>query len=251
MSRQAKLSWPCQPSSDYPTAPKRQRFYTAECSRIDKELVPSIAAVSTEYRTSCVVYNKGDVGVQIGSIKSMSDADKYALNKIPMLHQFIMSSQSMWNMVSNDPFSAAGLENTHGWFTPSTLMGVFVFHVLFLPKCTSSSERILVEKPMNKYTKASDHLKEHSYKKAHFAALEDMESFKTVMEHTRLPVGDQLQSAVGKQIQQNHEKLLSILKTVVLCGRQNISFRGHRDDSGVGMPVRLRGPESFHYHYIT
>ena len=84
---------------------------------------------------------------------------------------------------------------------------------------------------MNKYTKASDYLKEHSYKKAHFAALEDMESFKTVMEHTRLPVGDQLQSAIGKQIQQNREKLLSIFKTEVLCGRQNISFRGHRDDS--------------------
>ena len=81
--------------------------------------------LSTEHKTSCVVYNKGDVGVQIGSIKGMSDADKYALIQDPYVPPIDMSSQSMWNMVSNDPFSTAGLENTHGWFTsPSTLQPV-------------------------------------------------------------------------------------------------------------------------------
>ena len=37
--------------------------------------------------------------------------------------------------------------------------------------------------------------------------------------------------AVSKQIKVNRAKLLSILKTVVLCGKQNTPLRGHRDDS--------------------
>ena len=62
MSRQAKLSWPCQPSSDRPTAPKRQCFDTTERSSVNKDPVPSIAAVCTEHTASCVAYNKGYVG---------------------------------------------------------------------------------------------------------------------------------------------------------------------------------------------
>ena len=58
-----------------------------------------------------------------------------------------------------------------------------------------------------------------------------METFKSVMEQSMLLTHDQLQSAGGKQIKRNREKLMSILKTVVLCGKQNISFRGHRYDS--------------------
>ena len=87
------------------------------------------------------------------------------------------------------------------------------------------SDRVLVERPMSRFTKASDHLKEHSQKRAHFVAIQDMETFKSVMEQSMLPIHDQLQSAVGKQIKINREKLMSILKTVVLCGKQNISLR--------------------------
>ena len=57
-----------------------------------------------------------------------------------------------------------------------------------------------------------------------------MESFRSVMEQSVLPI-HQLQSAVCLQIKRDREKLMYILKTVVLCGKQNISFRGHRDDS--------------------
>ena len=33
------------------------------------------------------------------------------------------------------------------------------------------------------------------------------------------------------RIKKNRQKLVSILQTVVLCGRQNIASRGHRDDN--------------------
>ena len=36
---------------------------------------------------------------------------------------------------------------------------------------------------------------------------------------------------LNKKISTNRAKLLSVAKTVLLCGRQNIPLRGHRDDS--------------------
>ena len=42
---------------------------------------------------------------------------------------------------------------------------------------SGTAGRIVIEKPMTNFTKASDQLKEHSQKKAHFSALEDMESY--------------------------------------------------------------------------
>ena len=41
----------------------------------------------------------------------------------------------------------------------------------------------------------------------------------------------QLDNAVAKQIELNRQKLVPIVGTVILCGRQNVSLRAHRDDS--------------------
>ena len=35
----------------------------------------------------------------------------------------------------------------------------------------------------------------------------------------------------SSHVAENHQKLVSILQTVVLCGRQNIAFCGHREDN--------------------
>ena len=39
----------------------------------------------------------------------------------------------------------------------------------------------------------------------------------------------QLNSLLNKQIEQNRQKLLPVVGAVILCGRQNIALRGHRD----------------------
>lgn len=35
------------------------------------------------------------------------------------------------------------------------------------------------------------------------------------------------------QIKENKQRLIPIIKTIILCGRQNISIRAHRDDKNV------------------
>ena len=39
----------------------------------------------------------------------------------------------------------------------------------------------------------------------------------------------QLRSELRDTIQKNRQKLHSIVETIVLCGRQNLALRGHRD----------------------
>lgn len=50
------------------------------------------------------------------------------------------------------------------------------------------------------------------------------------MQQRRPSVCDMVHSAHAQLIQKNRLKLMSILKCVVFCGKQNIALRGHRDD---------------------
>ena len=52
-----------------------------------------------------------------------------------------------------------------------------------------------------------------------------------MMENVRPSIRTRLSEATAQQIATNRQKLHSIVETVVLCGRQNIPLRGHRDST--------------------
>ena len=56
-------------------------------------------------------------------------------------------------------------------------------------------------------------------------------SFLAVMENKALGIDAQLSSMRKRNIAENRLKLKSIVETVILCGRQGIPLRGHRDDN--------------------
>ena len=68
-------------------------------------------------------------------------------------------------------------------------------------------------------------------KETHRHAMEDVLHFKMIMEGKAEPISRQLDRAMSERIVENRSKLSSIVKTVIFCGQQNISLRGHRDDS--------------------
>ena len=45
-----------------------------------------------------------------------------------------------------------------------------------------------------------------------------------------MPIAEQLSMIHAQQIADNRRKLKSICETIILCGRQGIALRGHRDD---------------------
>ena len=58
-----------------------------------------------------------------------------------------------------------------------------------------------------------------------------MEEFRAVMEGKKVSVHELAHRGRQKLIHENRQKLKSTVKTIVLCGQENISLRGHRDDS--------------------
>ena len=68
-------------------------------------------------------------------------------------------------------------------------------------------------------------------KETHRHAMEDALHFKMIMEGKAEPISRQLDRAMSERIVENRSKLSSIVKTVIFCGQQNISLRGHCDDS--------------------
>ena len=68
------------------------------------------------------------------------------------------------------------------------------------------------------------------------------------MEEKTLSVDCQVVRAKQRRIEENREKLRSIAKTVILCGRQNLALRGHRDDTtnmGDGNPGNFQALLAF------
>ena len=71
-------------------------------------------------------------------------------------------------------------------------------------------------------------------KLSHVHAMSDAEYFTHCMEQRAQPINRLLNTALAKQIDENRQKVMSILKTVIFCGQQNIPLRGHHDDSTSG-----------------
>ncbi len=93
-----------------------------------------------------------------------------------------------------------------------------------------------VIRPLAHLGKASEKLREHfegvkggSARKYHLKAFQVAEMFMNVMSKKQLPIDQQLSRARELTVAKNRKLLMSIADTVILCGRQGISFRGHRD----------------------
>lgn len=84
--------------------------------------------------------------------------------------------------------------------------------------------------PFNKWNKAHEELREHQNTKYHQAAQEKAEQFVASRKQVVPRIVQQLDERASQQIRTNREILSSVVKTVVLCGRQGLALRGNNDD---------------------
>ena len=89
----------------------------------------------------------------------------------------------------------------------------------------------LVCKPFVNFRRATELLGEHAKRKYHKATLLSMEAFQGVMSQEQPSLAHQMDTTCQQLVDKNRAKFRSIVETVLLCGRQNISLRGHRDSS--------------------
>ncbi|CAG9822034.1 unnamed protein product [Phaedon cochleariae] len=88
----------------------------------------------------------------------------------------------------------------------------------------------LVLEPLNTFKKAKEILKHHDEAKFHKNNVKASKHFSLVMEGTEDDIVSRMNAAQKAVIEENKKKLIPIIKTVMLCGIQNIPLRGHRDD---------------------
>ena len=58
-----------------------------------------------------------------------------------------------------------------------------------------------------------------------------MQTLMGQMEGRRKRIDDIVAETMRKRIAKNRKKLIPIMKTIILCSKQNIVLRGRRDDS--------------------
>ena len=86
-----------------------------------------------------------------------------------------------------------------------------------------------VEMAFTNFKKTYDICDVHAERQYHKEAVVICDAFIERMSGRQESVVVQLRSELRDTIQKNRQKLHSIVETIVLCGRQNLALRGHRD----------------------
>ncbi|XP_011404810.1 PREDICTED: 52 kDa repressor of the inhibitor of the protein kinase-like [Amphimedon queenslandica] len=91
------------------------------------------------------------------------------------------------------------------------------------------SKGTFIETPFTNFKKAYELCDSHADRHYHKDAVVFCDGFVQEMSGRQASVAVQLRRDLSHCIQTNRRKLHSIVETIMLCGRQNIPLRGHRD----------------------
>ena len=111
----------------------------------------------------------------------------------------------------------------------------------------SDSSKIsrLVKLPLTVWTTATEKFKKHAASENHRNASVLADNFLRIMKSKQKSIGEQLNTAMATRIESNRQKLYPIIKTIIFCGKQNISLRGHREDMSLPNPGNFRALLNF------
>lgn len=93
-----------------------------------------------------------------------------------------------------------------------------------------------VTEPLQKFAKLTGKdgdLENHAAHTYHKEAVMDGDSFIEIFKNPNIDVINMLDEKRRRQVEENRVRLATIIKTVILLGRQNIPLRGHRDDGNM------------------
>ena len=171
----------------------------------------------------------GDIANYIGKSRQLSDAVRYQL----LVNHFRPS------ITYKFPKSAKGRSFQYSWLQQYLWLsyskqgngGVCLPCVLFASGGYHGSDPgILVHRPLTSFAKALEVFRRHVTMTHHKYEVVRADDFKKVIENQQPAIQQQINQAMADTAASNRQKLASIFKVVVLCGRQNIALRGHHDN---------------------
>ena len=95
-------------------------------------------------------------------------------------------------------------------------------------KCVAGQ---LVKNPMINLTSAKQILEVHASQQLHLASMKDTSAFLEMIDNIHLSVQQHLETQAVLKVKHNRDVLRSILRIIILCGKQNIALRGHQEIS--------------------
>lgn len=173
-----------------------------------------------------------DVGAFVGSHHDpINDTDKYHLIE----EHFIPGPTYKFPRASNGHSFQHSWVSKYQWlrYSEQDDGGYCLPCALFFTPTVSfrSDPGVLGTKPLTNFQKAIEIMNKHDNKLFHRSSMIKMDNFLKVMTNEQPSIRRRLSEATAQQIATNHQKLHSIVETVVLCGRQNIPLHGHRDST--------------------
>ena len=111
------------------------------------------------------------------------------------------------------------------------IVGLLIPHqrmvdTVFLVSCLLLTSLLgqLVTTPLTNFARAATTFSEHAKQSTHLKAVASMAEAEYRFKHSALSIDQQLSSQASQVMSQNKAKLISIMKTVVLCAKQNIAL---------------------------
>ena len=129
------------------------------------------------------------------------------------------SFQHQW-LVSN-PWLKYSKQDDGGYCLPCVMF--------YTSKNFRAQAGVLASNALTNFKHAINSLKKHEQKDYHKEAVVKMDAFVKVMRGHQDSISLQINNAAKERVAKNRKKIQSIIETIILCGRQNISLRGHRD----------------------
>ncbi len=132
------------------------------------------------------------------------------------------SFQHRW--LQSFPWIVYSQQENGGFCLPCVLLGAAAGYRRVSPE-------ILVSRPLVSFKKATETLQKHKDKECHKTAIVRADEFRKSMTGQQPNIQQRLSTSLADRIHQNRQKLSSIMKTIIFCGRQNLPLRGHRDSA--------------------
>ncbi len=131
------------------------------------------------------------------------------------------SFQHQW--LQRIPWLVYSKQENGGFCLPCVLFAQVGYH--------GCSPGVLVNRALTNFKKALETIRRHADKEYHKASMVKAGEFQKTMSGEQPNIQQRLSKNLADTISINCQKLSSIVKTIILCGRQNIALRGHRDNA--------------------
>ncbi|XP_060874016.1 zinc finger MYM-type protein 1-like [Metopolophium dirhodum] len=87
----------------------------------------------------------------------------------------------------------------------------------------------LVIKKYDNWRHALEYFKNHSNLEYHKKCVLDADRFLNMVKNPTLSIDKQIDIGKAREVMKNRKNIVPIIEAIILCGRQNLALRGHRD----------------------